>query len=266
MINFLNSVLPDIEGGIAKLSYDSPEKVPPAPKGRKAFFDLHCVTGNGERIIIEIQQNSQKFYTDRVLFYLSFSIQEHAKKGKDWKFKLEPLYSVNIVNFNVKKENPAEKYVSYIQLFDRETKELFSKNPTLVFLELPNLPSKIEDLKTDKEKWGYVIRNLDKMDTLPDNLCSEVFEKVSHIAAIAALSDKQRKAYYRSLKFYKDMNVLIAERDEEIQMYKQESATYQQMYQQEQAARQQEQAELAKLRSILALQGVHVNLEDKNIN
>jgi predicted transposase/invertase (TIGR01784 family) len=268
MINFLNSILPDIEGGIVTLSYEDPGKLPPGPKMRKVFFDLHCVTGKGERIIIEIQQNSQEFYTDRVLYYLSFAILEQAKKGKEngktWNFELSPLYSVNIVNFRMKKDNNSEKYISYVQLFDRETKELFTKNPTLVFLELPNLPQKVEDLSTDKEKWGFVIRNLYKMNSLPDCFRSTIFEKVFQMGKIAALSDKQRKSYYRSLKFYIDMNVLIEEKDRQIQMYKQREA----VLQKKEVAYQQE---IADLHRILKLQGIDINLLDfskldKNIN
>jgi hypothetical protein len=56
------------------------------------------------------------------------------------------------------------------------------------------------------------------------------------------------------------MNVLIAERDEEIQMYKQREVALQEMYQQEKAVLQQKDAENTELRRILALQGIDVNL------
>ena len=53
MLNFLNTVL-DIPGGITDLTYGNVEILGLTKDDRKALYDLICITGNGERIIVEI--------------------------------------------------------------------------------------------------------------------------------------------------------------------------------------------------------------------
>jgi predicted transposase/invertase (TIGR01784 family) len=68
MITFLNTVL-DIEGGIKDLRYGNPEKLGFSQYERKAVYDLYCITGKDEHIIVEIQSASQVYFKDRTLLY-----------------------------------------------------------------------------------------------------------------------------------------------------------------------------------------------------
>lgn len=81
LIDFLNGIL-DVDSGIVDLTYENTERIPHSKHERIARFDLHCTTGTGERIIIEMQNNSQDFFRDRTVYYITFPIQEQAPKGK----------------------------------------------------------------------------------------------------------------------------------------------------------------------------------------
>ena len=61
MLDFLNVVL-DLPEGIADLTYGNVEILGLTKNDRKAIFDLICITGNGERIIVEIQNIEEKHY------------------------------------------------------------------------------------------------------------------------------------------------------------------------------------------------------------
>ena len=102
MLDFLNAVL-EIPGGIASLNYGNVEILGLTKEDRKAIFDLICITGNGERIIVEIQNIEQEHYKDRMLIYIAQLIQDQTVKGKvgdkKWNFKLDTIYSINIMNF-----------------------------------------------------------------------------------------------------------------------------------------------------------------------
>ena len=106
MLNFLNAVL-DIEGGITDFTYGNVEILGLTKEDRKAIYDLICVTGKGERIIVEIQSIRQDYFKDRILFYASLLIQEQNIQGRivddEWDFRLYPVYSVNILRFCFKK-------------------------------------------------------------------------------------------------------------------------------------------------------------------
>ena len=218
MLDFLNAVL-NIEGGIADLTYDNTEKIAHADEDRTARYDLHCTTGTGERVIIEMQNQSQYFFRDRMLYYATFPIQEQAPKGKDWDFKLNPVYSVNITNFRMNRTetvNTEEKYCSYFQLMNTDTKEIFSDKLIFVVLELPLFDKTEDELQTGMDKWMFVLKNLPKLNDLPAGFRNEVFEQLFHTAEIAKLSASDRKEYYRSLKSYRDMNNYITQRDRKI--------------------------------------------------
>ena len=227
LIDFLNGIL-DIESGIVDLTYDNTERIPHSDEERIARFDLHCTTGKGEHVIIEMQNASQDFFKDRTVYYATFPIQEQAPKGdKNWIFKLQPVYSVNIVNFRIKDikpdgtkkakiTEPDGKYITNVQLIDRDTGEVFYKKLTFVYLELPLFTKKENELKTSIEQWTFVLKHLPDLIEVPEVLQNDVFEKLFQIAEIAKLPAKNRKEYNRSLKNYRDMMNSITQRDQKI--------------------------------------------------
>ena len=198
LIDFLNSIL-DIDGGIKDLTYVNTEKTPRSPKERKSVLDLHCKTRKGENIIIEIQHQREKNFIDRVLTYVADTIKEQSKKGKRTdETVLAPLYSVNIVDFRMNRKK-TDKSASYVKLIDIDTKEVFYKKLTLVFLELPRFNMKVNELKTTRDVWMFVLKNLKKLDNLPDEIRNDIFEKLFQMAEVAALSEKDRNEYYQLL-------------------------------------------------------------------
>ena len=238
LIDFLNGIV-EVESGIVNLTYENTERVAHSANERTARFDLHCTTGTGERIIIEMQNNSQDFFKDRTIYYATFPIQEQAPKKKNWDYKLSPVFSVNIVNFLMADEEPnelqqqeksevANKYLTFVQLIDRDTHRVFYKKLTFVYLELPQFTKKENELETGREQWVFILKNLPNLNEMPATLRNEVFEQLFKMAEIAKLSAKDRKEYYRSLKSYRNMNNLIAQRDRKILESKQVIATLKQ--------------------------------------
>jgi predicted transposase/invertase (TIGR01784 family) len=226
LMDFLNAVL-DIEGEIIDLQYDNTERTGRSKDDRTTYFDLYCTLATGESIILEMQYNHQEFFKDRTLYYASRLIQEQGedqKGNKRWGYELKPVFSVNIVNFalgasvyTVKAiDPPVDKYVSYVQLFDRDTLKVFYKKLTFIFLELPYFTRELDELLTPMDWWMYVLKNLAKLDRLPDALRNNIFESLFSKAEIAKLSKKDRKEYDHSLKKNYDMNTIIADRDKRI--------------------------------------------------
>jgi predicted transposase/invertase (TIGR01784 family) len=234
MINFLNSIL-RIEDKIIDLDYGDTERTPYSDEERIARFDLYCKTDTGKHIIIEMQNGSQKYFIDRTIYYITDPIRGQAPKGgdKDWDYMLTPVYSVNILNFRIKdvellapelnslqkpeKRNKKKmKYLTYVQLMDVDTQQVFSNKVTLVYLELPLFKLKEEQLQTDLEKWMYVLKNLPKLTDLPKILDGRVFRRVFNMAEYANLPKEQKDEYDNSLKNYRDMYNSISQRDERI--------------------------------------------------
>jgi len=227
MLKFLNSIL-DIEGGIIDLQYGNPEKVGIIKTERKAIFDLYCITGNNEHIIVEIQCASQVFFKDRSIFYASRMINSLSKKGKDWNYELPRIFSINILDFTFEEaliplgikiqRKDENKYFSIVQLIDRDTGDLFYDKLTLVYIELPCFTKELEEVKTIFEQWIFIIKNLHKLEDLPKKFSkNKIFKLLFEIAQLANMTTKEYNKYLKDLD---DMNLVTNEirfRDNEIQ-------------------------------------------------
>ena len=97
-------------------------------------------------------------------------------------------------------EPAKEKYIN--PFTDYGFKRLFGEEPN-------------KDLESRFDKWMYVIRNLNKLDRLPDELKEGIFEKLFEVAEIAKFSPEEVRAYEDSLKSYRDLkNSLDTAREE----------------------------------------------------
>jgi len=215
MLHFLNTVLEsEIQERIVDLHYDNTERLGITQYDRKAIYDLICTTERGERIIVEMQAIWQEFYKDRTLFYTSYLIQGQNVKGKDWDFRLHPVYSISIVNFPFDENSlSSEKYSTYVKLMDRETHRVFYDKLTFVYIELPHFNKELNELKTFFEKWMFIIRSLHELKDIPEVLQNEVFKKLFEEAKIAKMTKKEKTAYFHSLKNLSDMNIAQIEQN-----------------------------------------------------
>ena len=71
IIKFLNSLLDET---ITDITFRNVEALGLSRNDRKAVFDIFCKTDKEEMIIVEMQKSSQKYFSDRVLYYASFAI------------------------------------------------------------------------------------------------------------------------------------------------------------------------------------------------
>ena len=209
MIKFLNSVL-DIEGGIVDLRYDNPEILGFSQYDRKAVYDLYCITGKDEHVIVEIQSAPQVYFIDRTLLYVARLLNAQSEKGKNWNFELPKIFSVNILDFTFEeaalplgikiKRIDENKYVSKVRLMDCDTKEVFYDKLTFLYIELPCFTKELEDLKTFFEQLVYVIKNLHKLNNMPEKLRNdEIFEIIFEIAKIARMTREDVNNYLKDL-------------------------------------------------------------------
>ncbi len=205
LLDFLNELLKEEQGEIRNLTYLKTEQLGDTDIDRKAIFDLYCENERGEKFIVELQKSKQNFFKDRTLYYSTFPIREQAERG-DWNFKLKAVYTVALLDFvfDEDKDQP-EKYRYDVKLSDIDTHKVFYDKLTFIYLEMPKFTKSLEDLTTRFEQWLYVIRNLNRLERLPDSLREEIFEQLFTTAEIARFTPDQVRSYEKSLKYYRDM-------------------------------------------------------------
>jgi len=112
-------------------------------------------------------------------------------------------------------KNDPSKFRYDIKLIDTQTKEVFYDKLTFIYLEMPKFNKTVDELETRFDKWLYVIRNLNRLEKVPDKLRERVFEKLFETAEIARFTPDQVRSYEDSLKYYRDLkNSLDTAREE----------------------------------------------------
>jgi len=205
LIDFLNELLKEQEGKIVDLTYLKSEHLGSNLADRKAIFDLYCQNERGEKFIVELQKTKQKFFKDRSIYYATFPIREHAVQS-DWNFELKAVYLVGILDF-IFDEDKSEpnKYRYDMKLTEQETQKVFYDKLTLIYLEMPKFKKNVDELTTRFEKWMYVLRNLNRLDRIPEHLRERIFEKLFEVSEIAMFTPDENRTYEDSLKVYRDL-------------------------------------------------------------
>ena len=125
LISFLNSLF-NGEQVIRDVKYLNSEHVGDVHTERKAIFDVYCENEHGEKFIVEMQNAYQTYFKDRSLYYATFPIREQASKGDNWNFKLEHVYVVALLNYDMSDSAFSETSINHdVGLLDKSTHRVF---------------------------------------------------------------------------------------------------------------------------------------------
>lgn len=215
LLDFLNELLKEEQGQIVDLTYLKTEQLGASDIDRRAIFDLYCENEKGEKFIVELQKSKQNFFKDRTVYYSTFPIREQAKRA-DWDYELKAVYTIAILDFVFDSDlHEPLKFRYDVKLSDIETHKVFYNKLTFIYLEMPKFNKSLDELETRFEKWLYVLRNMNKLDRIPDKLKEQIFDKLFETAEIANFTTEQVRSYEDSLKYYRDLkNSLDTARDE----------------------------------------------------
>jgi predicted transposase/invertase (TIGR01784 family) len=215
LLDFLNELLREEQGQIKDLTYLKTEHLGTTDVDRKAIFDLYCENEKGEKFIVELQKTKQNFFKDRTVYYSTFPIREQAKRA-DWDYELKAVYTIAILDFVFDTDKDEPNKIRYdVKLTDIETKKIFYDKLTFIYLEMPKFNKSVDELETRFDKWLYVLRNLNKLDRVPEKLRERIFDKLFETAEISKFSQEQARFYEDSLKYYRDLkNSLDTAHDE----------------------------------------------------
>ena len=205
LICFLNSLF-NGKQVVKDVSYLNPEHVGYVYTDRKDIFDVYCEGENGEKFIVEMQNAYQAYFKDRSLFYSTFPIREQAPKGNDWDFKINHVYTVALLNFNMYEDAfDKEKTRHHVQLFNTATHKISYDKQEFIYVVLAKFNKTLGELETLYEKWLYALKNLYKLSQRPKELCDKVFDRLFEEAEIARFSPLEMREYEASKKAYRDI-------------------------------------------------------------
>ena len=193
LINFLNSLFEGFQV-IKDVKYLNSEHVGDVFAERKPIFDVCCENEKGEKFIVEMQNAS------------IFPIREQAPKGADWNFKLDHVYIVALLNFDMSEESFDKDDINHdVGLLDKKTHKVFNDKLSFKYVKIAKFDKTEDELVTLYDKWLYVLKNLSRLDERPAALKEKIFSKLFEEAEIAKFTPTELKEYEDSLKAYRDI-------------------------------------------------------------
>lgn len=189
---------------IVDVTFVDKENPGEAEEDRALIYDLHCVLEDKTKIIVEMQNRYQTHFDDRAIYYLAADLYSQGQKGKDWGYRLTPVYGVFVMNFEWR--NMEEQHLREdVCLYNMQTKSVFSDRMRMTFLKIPMMEKEAEECETTLERWLYILKHMEKMEAIPHSFTKDpVFRNLGRVARYAALNDVDKEAYRKSLKAYRD--------------------------------------------------------------
>ena len=169
--------------------------------------DILVEDETGEKIIIEIQNNDEIDYYQRMLYGVSKVVCDYLKEGDRYK-KIKKIYSVNIVYFNF---GAGEDYVYHgytefrgihtndiLKLTKGQQKRIKREKVSDIYPEYYVL--RVEDFndvaKTPLDEWIYFLKNT----AVPEKITAPGLKEAQEKLRIDNLSEEEKRDYYDHLK------------------------------------------------------------------
>ena len=147
--------------------------------------DLLALMDTKEKVIIEVQNNTETAYFQRMIFGTSKVLCDYINKGDNYEH-VSKVYSVNIVYFAL------GKGTDYVYHGKTEFRGIHNGD----ILELNPFQNDFDKVaKSPIEEWIYYF----KTGTLPENASAPGLDKVRELLRIDRMSEAERNAYYQHL-------------------------------------------------------------------
>ena len=194
------------EQNVKDVTYLNSEQLGDRIDERRAVFDVYCENDKGEKFIVEMQNIYQEFFKDRTIYYSTFPIREQARRGGDWDFHLNSVYTVGLLNFNFAEGlDDARRWHHEVKLMEVDTKEVFYDKLTYVYVEIPKFNKTEDELETMYDKWMYVLKNLSSLMNRPAALQERVFTRLFEQAEISKFNSDELRMYEDSVNAFRDI-------------------------------------------------------------
>ena len=213
MTGFLN-VLLNPEPAIRDITYINNERIADSDEGWQCIVDVICTDQLGDRFLVEMQYSKMANIRNRIIYYTCRLVDEMGRKGEDWKYEIQRVFTICIMDFNYA-DNPVLR--NDIVLTDKITGEQFSDRLCITTLQIPCLQAKslqecresyekllslLKILKDNQMTFKEVRTEIDALDASPE--LKAIMQRIAATADYASLSETDRAEYDAALKRHRD--------------------------------------------------------------
>ena len=194
LLKLVNAILPHL--GITHVSLANQEEVGTRADARKATLDVHCTTGSGREILIEMQCAEQHDFGERMVFYSTFPIQNGVVRGDTGPgaYTFPDIYVIGITDFVMKGTKNVADPINHYSIRNEKYAEIgLTGNIHYVTVELPKLKLSATSSAGDLMLCG--IRDIGSMKEMPKAFRDAGLEKLFEICRFAKLKKNEQMEY-----------------------------------------------------------------------
>lgn len=195
MINFLRALLPDL--GITEIEYLDTEQMGLSPEEGKSVFDLSVLTGDGSRVIVEMQKTNLRYFNYRSVYYTSHAVQLQAARERErqrselivqhcepfWNYWFPPVYFIGVLvngmgggvqsdrnsSFRQSYARSQTTYIKEFRLRDKNSGEDMGVDLNYIYLCLDRFCKSAEESKDPVDRFMYSLKNIAGLEEMPES-------------------------------------------------------------------------------------------------
>lgn len=208
LLVLLNAILHEQLGfeKITDLTMNPTEDKAESPWRKTTFYDIHCTTESGNKLIVEMQNKYEENFTNRMLFYGAEAVMQQDLRGKarpgSWNFDLVPVIVIALCNFHL--PGFSQKPVAYFNLRDMYTNKTYGNQLQLVYIHMTEFSNNPNKCKTELEKIVYSMKNMKTIQSMKEVPFSteegDFYSRMAEHSRLSALDPEERQLYDRWLK------------------------------------------------------------------
>ena len=184
---------------------------------KSVTFDMLCRERNtGEEFLVEVQNEKQDGYTDRMLSYSTYPIREQMEKRiarlKDEEpidrmdYKLKPVYVLSFLNFTLDHESDAgldeSGLISRYSLRNDRNAELMTDALHFIYVEMGRLRYRSGEeakCKTLLEKFIFSMKYIHRMTARPESFREDMLSRLYEATLKANLTIDELQKYDKTM-------------------------------------------------------------------
>ena len=191
LIMLLNDLLSE---NILDIEYNPNESNVSRPNDKHIIMDVVCHTSD-RSFIVEMQRAKNEDFKNRMLYY-GASLYSRQLKPRDSYNKLVPVYVICFMNFRL--SHQTNQLVYKYQMREQDSGELYGRQLSVFFCELPRFSAQASETKTPVEEWFDILRNMRNFAKKPSTV-SKRFDPIFEACQLDGLKNREPEQYFQAM-------------------------------------------------------------------
>ena len=209
-ISLINSIIPDLH--VVSVEFPNPQILTGVKMERKSVVDVFCKLENGERVIIEMQNAPQAYFTHRMVFYTSQVIATlDGHIGEEWNYYFSNTYVIAFLNFNLEETridlDTKDSVICSFKTTNPDTGTKLPGSPEFYFVQLSKFKKTLSELSSIEDFWLYSLIEAQEHDTVPENMAGQTLFSTFYAGLRRAnFNSEQETNYFNDMTTQRDIN------------------------------------------------------------